>query len=229
MKHLHLKLAILIVSILQPITNAVSPVLSDLQRAFPEVDNGWILQLLSLPSLVAVPVSLLSGTLSARISKKTLLLCGTALITLAGIAPMLIHSFVLIMITRILVGIGVGIVIPFMTGLITDFFEGHEKNALFGFQGAFVNMGSVCYLLLGGILGAVSWRLNFAVFFIGAAIFVVVFRMLPEPPAVTEKTSSPMSLKKEIYFVILLMFMISTLAFSFFSQINPWQNIRICQ
>ena len=171
MKNTRLKLAVLMISMLQPIIAAASSVLAEIQKQFVNVNENWVQQLISIPFLVTVPATIVAGRLSLRFSKKNLLLFGIGLSTAAGVFPVFVNSFTLIFISRILVGIGVGFVIPFMTGLIADFFLGHERDHLFGLQGTFVNLGSILFFFIGGILGAINWHYNFLVFLVGLVDF----------------------------------------------------------
>ncbi|RCX16046.1 putative MFS family arabinose efflux permease [Anaerobacterium chartisolvens] len=179
MKKYTLMLSILSISMLQAIISGISPVLADIKRAFPDVSEVLVMQLLSLPFIFTVPASLISGKLSEKLSKKTILLFGITLTTVSGIIPMFVSNFYLILIVRIFTGIGVGLVIPFMVSLIVDFFEGSEREYLFGIQGTFVCIGSITYYVLGGLLGAINWHLNFSIFFIGLLVITLVMLYLP--------------------------------------------------
>ncbi len=122
MKNTKLKLAMLMISMLQPIIGAANSVLSEIRKAFGSISESSVQQLVSIPFLVTVPATILAGRLSLRFPKKKLLLFGIGLTTAAGLFPVFVHDFTLIFISRLFVGVGVGFVIPFMTGLIADFF-----------------------------------------------------------------------------------------------------------
>lgn len=206
MKNTRLKLAVLMISMLQPIIAAASSVLAEIQQHFANVSENWVQQLISIPFLVTVPATILSGRLSLRFSKKMLLLFGIGLSTAAGVSPIFVSDFTLIFISRILVGIGVGFVIPFMTGLIADFFHGYERDHLFGLQGTFVNLGSILFFFIGGLLGAINWHYNFLVFLVGLAIFPMVLLFLPKQGVVETQSSAKKPFVKKIIPICLAMF-----------------------
>jgi MFS family permease len=215
MKNTKLKLAVLMISMLQPIIGAANSVLSEIRKAFGSISESSVQQLVSIPFLVTVPATILAGRLSLRFPKKKLLLFGIGLTTAAGLFPVFVHDFTLIFISRLFVGVGVGFVIPFMTGLIADFFHGHERDHLFGLQGTAVNLGAVLFFLIGGILGGINWHYNFLVFLIGIIIFPMVLLFLPE-----QKTAEPQAQKnepfiKKIFFICLAMLGIHTIANTF--------------
>ena len=89
-----LQLAVLSVSLLTILVGtALSPVLSELRRAFPEVGEEWIQLVLTLPALFLVPVSLLSPWLTARIPLRRLLLAGLTLYLVGGLGPAAARTF----------------------------------------------------------------------------------------------------------------------------------------
>lgn len=220
MKRTTLKLAVLIISMMQPIITAANSVLADIQKTYPNISENWIMQLVSLPFLLTIPATILTGKLAEKIDKKKLLLFGIALSTVAGLLPIFLDGFTPIMISRLFVGIGVGIVIPFMTSLIADYFEGHERDNLFGLQGTFVNMGSITYYLIGGLLGAISWRMNFYVFIIGFIIFLITLRFLPKQQTAEQKQSVKAPLVKEIFIFGFTMCVITILGYSFNAHLS---------
>lgn len=215
MKNTRLKLAVLMISMLQPIIAAASSVLAEIQKQFVNVNENWIQQLISIPFLVTVPATIVAGRLSLRFSKKKLLLFGIGLSTAAGVFPVFVSSFTMIFISRILVGIGVGFVIPFMTGLIADFFLGHERDHLFGLQGTFVNLGSILFFFIGGILGAINWHYNFLVFLVGLVIFPIVLLFLPRQGIIEPHSSDKSPFVKKIIPICLAMFGIQMIGNTF--------------
>jgi MFS family permease len=215
MKNTKLKIAVLMISMLQPIIAAASSVLAEIQKDFMNVSENWVQQLISIPFLVTVPATILSGRLSLRFSKKMLLLFGIGLSTAAGVFPLFVSNFTLIFISRIIVGIGVGFVIPFMTGLIADFFHGHERNHLFGLQGTFVNLGSILFFFIGGILGGINWHFNFLVFLIGLVIFPMVLLFLPKQGIVEPQSPGKKPFEIKIIPICLAMFGIQMIGNAF--------------
>lgn len=218
--HARRKWAILAVSMLHSIINGISPILADIQVAYPHVPKEWILQLMSLPMLITVPVALLCDSLTLRIPKKRLLLIGVGLTTVFGLMPLLLENFVMLLLSRLLLGVGVGLVIPFMTGMIVELFPSDERNILLGLQGTFVNMGSILYSVLGGLLGAILWRLNFLIYGIGIVIFLLVWLNLPEPGKSVRHKENRSGISLRIWLITLCMFVIAMTGFSFVTQIS---------
>ena len=114
--------------------------------------------ILTLPSLFVIVFSSISGRLSTVMSKKILILIGLVLFIVGGMAPavMLSGSLSFILIMRAVLGIGLGICMPFTTGLIADFFERDEQSNLLGFQSSVVNIGGIVTSIIAGVLAALS-------------------------------------------------------------------------
>ena len=66
-------------------STAVSPALSSIKESFAGISDTSAKLVLTLPSLIMIPFSLLSGWLSARMNKKTLVLLGMLLYLIMGV------------------------------------------------------------------------------------------------------------------------------------------------
>ena len=170
----------LLLSVFQPLM-ALSPVLEDLRQTFG-VDASLAQQLISIPSIVAVPVMLLCGRLSRRLPGKPVLMTGLALLTFAGVATSFAPSFTVFFVLRALSGAGAGLLIPYTLSLIADNFEGPERNTLYGLQGTALNSGGVIFSLLGGLVGVLGWRANAWTAVLGVPFLLLAYVGLPHLP-----------------------------------------------
>lgn len=106
---------------------AVSPILGDLNRIFPHATDLEIQMLTSLPSLLVIPFVLLAGKISVNRSKFTLLVAGLALFFVSGVVCIFARSMTGLIVISSVLGIGAGMVIPFSTGLVADYFTGDYR------------------------------------------------------------------------------------------------------
>ncbi|MCM8774063.1 MAG: MFS transporter [Candidatus Omnitrophica bacterium] len=182
MNKLFLKLAILSISLLTVMASAaISPALAKIKQAFPNVDITTIKLVLTLPSLFIIPSSLLSGWLVKRIKKKTVLLIGLVIYSLAGIGGGFANTIGQILFMRAIFGIGVGLIIPLSTSIIADFFEQEERTKMMGYSGSVSHFGGVIFLLISGWLAVMSWRYAFYVYGFSVLTLLMVIFWLPEP------------------------------------------------
>ena len=178
-----LKPTILSVSLLTIMASAaVSPALAKISQAFPEVDRTVIKLILTLPSLLIIPFSLLSGWLTSRMKKRSILLIGLVIYFLGGVGGGFARNIPELLIIRGILGIGIGLIMPLSTTLIADFFEGPTRTKMMGLSGSVTNVGGVLFLSASGWLACYSWRFSFGVYSLALVTIVMVASWLPEPP-----------------------------------------------
>ena len=118
----------------------------------------------SLPSFIIVPFILLAGRMSLYFNTKKLLITGLAIFSACSIAyPFADRMWALLLISGLL-GIGAGLVIPFSTGLVADYFSGSYRTKQLGYVSAITNLTLVIATLLAGFLAGISWHLSFVVY-----------------------------------------------------------------
>jgi MFS family permease len=163
---------------------------ADCAKAYPNVSQALISLAFSLPALISLPIQLIVGGLSTRLSKRMICMSGMAVFAVAnGFAWLIPGSFGWLMFTRVLAGIGLGIIQPFPPSLPVEFYWNTGKVSKYiGFQNFIQSFGGVIASYLIGILvQMISWRWAFS-----TAVFCVIgvwaFSYLPkkadwpEPP-----------------------------------------------
>ena len=102
---------------------------------------------------------------------------GLLLYTVGGCIAGAFSQIVLVLIMRAFVGIGVGIIMPLSTGLLSFYFPPEKQAKLMGYSSAMNQMGGVVATLLSGVLATISSRLSFLVYLMGffSIILCVIF------------------------------------------------------
>lgn len=159
---------------------AISPALGLIAKAFPEASPTMIKLILTAPSLMIIPSSFLSSYLTTKIPKKTICLIGLVIYIMGGVGPQFVSSIAALLTLRLILGAGVGLVMPLSMTLINDYFEGKERTKMMGYNSAFSNVGGILTMLLAGWLATFSWRVPFNVYFLGLGIFILIFFFLPK-------------------------------------------------
>lgn len=165
---------------------AISPILGDLNRIFPDATDLEIQMLTSLPSLLIIPFVLLSGRLSVGRNNVKLLQAGLALFFASGVACLFAKSMLALIVISCILGIGAGIVIPLSTGFIVEYFTGKYRVRQLGYGSAINNLTLVLATMLAGYLAGVKWHLSFLVYTLpGISLMLSFFlkkhRSQPEP------------------------------------------------
>ena len=136
----------------------------------------------SLPSFIIVPFILLAGRMSLYFNTKKLLITGLAIFSACSIAyPFADRMWALLLISGLL-GIGAGLVIPFSTGLVADYFSGSYRTKQLGYVSAITNLTLVIATLLAGFLAGISWHFSFVVFCISGISLFFAFYLDEKPP-----------------------------------------------
>lgn len=165
---------------------AISPILGDLNRIFPKATDLEIQMLTSLPSLLIIPFVLLSGKLSVGKDKLKVLIVGLSIFFLSGVACLFAGSMKWLIVISCILGVGAGMVIPFSTGLVVDYFTGDYRVRQLGYSSSINNLTLVLATVVTGYLANVNWHLPFLVYTLPGISLALSFflkrrRSVPEP------------------------------------------------
>ena len=179
-KNIRIYLSIIAISFIQGMQFVVSPVLGDIQAHYPEKDVSLVQMLITAPSLLSMAVALLSGWLALRVSKKRLLVFAAALAGIVGFVPYLSDSFWLLLASRTVYGVSLGIAATMNVAVVAEFFEGQARVRAMGVQSAGIGAGMVVVTTAAGFLVKNGFRASFPVNAIGFLCMAVLLACLPE-------------------------------------------------
>ncbi len=131
--------------------------------------------------LFAVIFSPIMGYLIDRVGRKPIYAFGLFIYGLGGGSGFFISSFLLMLVSRAFLGIGVAALVTAITTLIGDLYKaGPQRNRVMGWRSSANSFGGITYPLLGGFLGSLSWNFPFAVYFVGIPLGILSLYLLPE-------------------------------------------------
>ncbi len=193
-----LKLALLLVSsltIMSVIT--ISPALPQMAMVFSNVENAEFLVklVLTLPALMIAVFSPITGRLIDRHGRLKILWVSLLLYAISGAAGYFLNNLYHILISRALLGISVGMSMPIVITLIADYFEGMERQKFVGLQIAFMSMGGILFIGLGGILADSSWRHPFLIYLSSLLVLPLSIVFLHEPAIVQQRNQANTNVK----------------------------------
>ena len=161
---------------------AISPILGHLETIFKDASKLQLQMLESLPSFIIVPFILLAGRLSLRVNKKKILIFGLSIFFICSIAYPFANKMWLLLLISAILGIGAGMVIPFSTGLVADYFSGKYRTRQLGLVSSITNVSLVLATLLAGFLAGVNWHLPFLVYCLSGISLFFAFFLGNKPP-----------------------------------------------
>lgn len=204
-----IKSTILSISLLTVMSGAaVAPALAEIARAFPQVGSNSIKMVLTIPCLLIILGSLISGRLVSVIKKRSVLLIGLGLYLLGGLGAGMVNSFAALLVLRGVLGLGVGLIMPLSISLIADYYADDERIHLMGLSTAVSSLGGIIANVLSGILAVISWRWSFSIYTLGLIVLFLVLGFLPKSDKKTSATAGSTAkwLPPTIYYIAILTF-----------------------
>ena len=176
---------LLAVASLTVIANAaVAPSMPGLRDTFKDVAhvNTLVGMVITLPSLGIVLTAGIGGWLCDRFGRRPVMLTALILYGIAGVSAYFAQSLWQILAGRLLLGIGIGGTMTATMAMIGDLYHGSARIKFMSTQPVVMSGASVLLVLIGGVLGEISWRYPFVVYAVTFAMFPLVYAYLRETP-----------------------------------------------
>ncbi len=169
-------------------STAVSPALSGIKSAFPQMSDGWIQMILTLPIILIIPSCLLCRYAISRMGQKNVLLMGIIIYLIGGLGSGLAPDFYILLACRGILGIGCGLITPMAQNLISSNFTGETKHRLTSYSASVSYlMGIIASFLVGRLVG-INWRMAFLIYLIAIVVLVLNVIYLPDDKNVKRET-----------------------------------------
>ena len=181
---LPIKASLLLTSTLTVMSGAtIAPSLPAMQQHFADVPNSALLVrlVLTIPALFIAIGGLFAGQLVDRLGRKPLLVGSTLLYGLAGASGLILNSLGAILVGRALLGLSVAGIMTGVTTLIADYYTGQSRANFMGLQAAFMGLGGVVFLSVGGFVADLNWRFPFLIYLTAWGICGAIAFFLYEP------------------------------------------------
>ena len=127
-----------------------------------------------------VVTSPVAGVLIDRYGPRRPYVAGLGLYAVGGGAGAFIDSFVPLLLSRAVLGIGVAFVYTGVTVLIYRLYQGQRMDRALGLRTGANSVGAAVWPLVGGALGFFSWQAPFAVYLVAAPLGLVALAAIPE-------------------------------------------------
>ncbi len=179
-----IKLVLLLTSSLTIMAGAtISPSLPQMAHVFADTPNAVFLSklILTIPALFIAIWAPFAGRIIDVIGRLKLFYFSLALYAIAGSSGFFLDNLYFILIGRAFLGIAVGGILTIATTLIGDYFIGEERKGFVGYQNAFVGLGGVAFITLGGVLADSDWRYPFLIYSFSLLVLLLAVIYLKEP------------------------------------------------
>ncbi len=178
--------------------NFVSPVISSISATYPDVSESTIKMLTTIPSLMMVIMSLVSGGLTSRYPIKKIVVFASFFSLVGGVMPVFLDGFAFLIVSRVIFGIGHGLIFPMASAIVNQLFTGKQRDRLMGIRAGVGALIGAAYSSIAGVVGLINWRYSFACTAVVIPIALLIAWKCPENELSknTAKTGSAVKEKK---------------------------------
>ncbi|KXT76612.1 MFS transporter [Streptococcus sp. DD12] len=143
--------------------------------------------LVSIPSFFVVVMLLANGYLVRRLSERQLIVTGLLCVSLAGSFPLFVQAYWLVLLSRAVLGMGLGMINAKAISIISERYSGKERVQMLGLRGSAEVVGGAVFTLAVGQLLRLSWSWSFAIYAFGLVILLAYLVCVPQGPGQTDK------------------------------------------
>lgn len=178
------KVSLLSISLFLMMAPQISSALPLMYHAFPGVDQAGVETLATVPNFGIVIGLLLSPFLVRQFGQKPTIITGLIITLVTGTFPMYVDAYLPILISRFLIGFGIGLFNSMAVSLIPQFYKSNEEElaSMIGYQNVMGSVGAALASFLLSYLVTISWHAAFAIYFlvIPSLILFILFVPLPK-------------------------------------------------
>lgn len=161
----------------------LTPSIAAFSHHFVGTDITTIMLANSITGIVSVPVSVASGALLPRVGFRRAAIGGILVMTLGGAFPFLlpdITDYGIVIVSRVIVGLGLGIMFPVGNAAIIALCEGEERSRLLGLGITIQFVFNIIYTTVAGYLTELGWNYSFLAYLVGLVPLAAVLAWMPE-------------------------------------------------
>ncbi|AUI71117.1 MFS transporter [Companilactobacillus alimentarius] len=180
MRKIMTRFAILILSVFTVSAGATAATIPLIMKSFPNISSTTIELLMTIPSLGIIVFTPVSNWVADLISVKKTIMTGLVLIFFGGVIPAITMNFPLIFVSRIILGLGTGLLMSFSQSLIIQLYQGREQQRMLGLSSVFQGLGMFVMTYAAGVLLNNGWQMSYWVYLIVVPIILLVGVYVPK-------------------------------------------------
>lgn len=163
--------------------SAIAPGLPALYADYAHLPDAQLLSrmVLTMPMLSIAISGPLVGYAADRLGRRRVLIASLFCFGIAGVSGLVLQSLVAILVSRALLGVFLAGILTSVTALLGDYYGGDERRRMAGLQATFMSFGTVAFVVLGGLLAEIHWRLGFLLYGYTFLILPAALLSLYEP------------------------------------------------
>lgn len=176
------KLSLLSLSLMMISPFSVSPALPKMMAYYQDLgyQAASVNILFSLSSFAILGILMINPILNRYMSEKSIVITGLSLLALGGSSPFVFQSYPLVFLSRILLGIGIGLINAKAINIISERFSGKTRVKLLGYRASFEVVGSAVLTFVSGYLIAFGWSKAFLIYALAILILILYLLFVPQ-------------------------------------------------
>ncbi|KST87826.1 MFS transporter [Lactococcus lactis] len=175
-----LVVSLFLLNIVEQAASATSATIPNMAATFPHVSETNIELITTSVNLTVTIFVLVSGLVSTRIGQKKTAVIGIAIAAISSIIPVFSVSYPIILASRFILGLGIGLSNPLAISLIGEFFEDDMMAQLMGWRSAVASVGNFVMTALASNLLTINWHFSYLVYLLFAVVLILFVIFVPE-------------------------------------------------
>lgn len=173
--------AILLLGVLDQAPAVVNSTIPAMKEAFIGHSLALIESITTIVNMFVTVFVLVSGFLVNKIGQKQTALLGIAIASVSSIVPVFSENFYLVLASRAVLGVGIGLSNALAASLLTAFFEGNELAKYMGWRTAAGGVGTSLMTMAAGQLLKISWHYSYLVYILFIPTLLLFIFFVPQP------------------------------------------------
>lgn len=194
MRKMSERISILFLSLILLSAYSISAALPQMKASFPDVPPEWVEMMVSVSSLAVMLTVVADLWIRRLLSERASIICGLILVTFSGTVPVWCRGFGLIFASRVVLGIGLGLVNSCAITIIQDRYEGREQAYLLGVRGSMETLGGAVLTLVAGAFLKSGYSQAFWIYLTALPI-LILFLVFVKPGDVRSGNVGPGDVK----------------------------------
>ncbi|HAR1325151.1 TPA: MFS transporter [Enterococcus faecium] len=178
-KSLLQKGAILSISLMLTSSQAINGVIPQMKQSLG-ISQSQSELLGTAPSITVIVFILLSSYFAKRIGMKNTIILGLLLAGIGGIIPVFTATFQTVLISRVILGAGLGLYNSLAVTYISSLYSGNTRATLLGIRNSMEALGQTILIFLAGVLVNINWAASFLVYAIAFPVALLFALKVPE-------------------------------------------------
>ncbi|WP_195701129.1 MFS transporter [Companilactobacillus futsaii] len=176
-----LVISLMALNIVEQAGGIISGEIPAMSKSFHGISITSVELIMTVVSITITIFVLTSGFISEKIGQKQTAVLGLAIAAIFSIVPAWTENFSIVLGSRIILGIGIGLANPLAISLIGEFFTGDTLATLMGWRSAIAGIGVAAMTFLSGQLLNISWHASYYSYLLFVPVLIMFILFVPQP------------------------------------------------